>query len=149
MDSPDQPALLIMDKLRGQTTALVQENLEDNNILVAAVPAGTTDKLQPLDFIVSIKATKDFCQERFHHWYIQQVMKQLQDHENPKNTHVNLSTAVMKKISAQWLTALYANFRGRPELITNAFREAWIVAVLEDQDQSDALSDKDPFADLD
>ena len=59
MDSPDQPALLIMDKFRGQMTAPVQENLEDNKILVVAVPAGTTDKLQPLDLSVN-KATKDF-----------------------------------------------------------------------------------------
>ena len=53
MDSPDQPALLIMDKFRGQMNAPVQENLEDNKILVVAVPAGTTDKLQPLALSVN------------------------------------------------------------------------------------------------
>lgn len=59
MDSPHQPALLIMDKFRGQMTAPVQENLEDNKILVVVVCAGTTDKLQPLDLTVN-KAAKDF-----------------------------------------------------------------------------------------
>lgn len=148
MDSPDQPALLIMDKFRGQMNAPVQENLEDNKILVVAVPAGTTDKLQPLDLSVN-KAAKDFLRERFRHWYAQQVMKQLQDHEDPKNVQVNMSTAVMKELSAQWLTALYDNFRGRPDLISNGFKEAGIVAALEDQDQSAELSDGDPFTDLD
>ena len=37
----------------------VQENLEDHKILVVAVPAGTTDKLQPLDLSVN-KAAKNF-----------------------------------------------------------------------------------------
>ena len=129
-------------------TALVQENLEDNKILVVAVPAGTTDKLQPFDLSVN-KAAKDFLLERFRHWYAQQVMKQLQDHEDPKNVQVNLSTAVMKELRAQWLTALHDNFRCRPEQITNGFKEAIIVAALEDQEQSTELSDEDPFTDLD
>ena len=60
-----------------------------------------------------------------------------------------MGTAVTKELSAQWLTALYDNFRGRPELITNGFKEAGIVAALEDQEQSAELSDEDPFADLD
>ena len=34
-----------------------------------------------------------------------------------------MGTAVMKELSAQWLTAMYDNFRGRPELITNGFIE--------------------------
>ena len=66
MDTPDQPTLLIMDKFRGQMTAVVQENHKDNKILVVAVPAGTTDKLQPLDLSV-ITAAKDFLGERFCH----------------------------------------------------------------------------------
>ena len=59
-----------------------------------------------------------------------------------------MGTAVMKELSAQWLTALYDNFRGCPEIITNVFKEAEIVAALEDQEQSAELSDEDPFADL-
>ena len=73
MGSPDQPALLIMDKFRGQMNAEVQENLEEK-ILVVADPAGTIDKLQPLDLSVN-KATKSFLRERFHHWYAYEVMK--------------------------------------------------------------------------
>lgn len=63
MDSPDQQALLIMDKFRGQMNALVQENLEDNKILVVSVPASTTDKLQPLDLSVK-KALPPLVQSR-------------------------------------------------------------------------------------
>ena len=146
LGSPNQPALLIMDKFRGQMTNPVQENLEDHKILVVAVPAGTTDKLQPLDLSVN-KAAKDFLRDRFHHWYAEQVMKQLQDQENPNKVHVDMTTTVMKELSAQWLTALYDNLRGRPELISNGFKEAGIMAVLENQ--TDADTDEDPFADLD
>ena len=67
-------------------------------------------------------------------------MKRLQNHEDPKIVQVDLSTAVMKELSAQWLTTLYDNFRGHPELITNGFREAGIVAALEEQNQLAELS---------
>ena len=54
----------------------------------------------------------------------------------------------MKEPSAQRLTALHDNFRGRPELISNRLKKAGIAAALEDQDQSAEASDEDPFADL-
>ena len=53
----------------------------------------------------------------------------------------------MKELSAQWLTALYDNLRGRPELISNGLKEAGIRAALENQ--TDADTGEDPFADLD
>ena len=65
----------------------------------------------------------------------------------PTKLQVNRSTAVMKVISAQCLPALYDNLRGHPELISNGFKEVGIVAVL--VDQTNQLSDEDPFADLD
>ena len=60
-------------------------------------------------------------------------MKQLQDIEDPTNVKVNMSTALMKELSAKWLTALYPNLRGCPELMLNRFKEAGIVAALEDK----------------
>ena len=76
-------------------------------------------------------------------------MKQLQDHKDPKNVQVNMSTAVMKEPSAQWLTVLHDDCRGCPELISNGFRKAGVAAAaLEDQGQPAELSDEDPFADL-
>ena len=74
-------------------------------------------------------------------------MKQFQDQENPNKVEVNMTTAVMKELSAQWLTALYDKLRGRPELISNGFKEAGIVAALENHTSAD--SDEDPFANLD
>ena len=59
MESPDQPALLIMDRFRRQMSTAVQSNLDENKILVVTVPAGTIDTLQPLDITVN-KAAKDF-----------------------------------------------------------------------------------------
>ena len=51
LGSPNQPALLIMDKFRGQMTNPVQGDLEDHKILVVGVPAGTTDKLRHLTLV--------------------------------------------------------------------------------------------------
>ena len=54
MESPDQSALLIMGRFRGQMSA-VQSDLDENTILrlVVTISAGTTDKLQPLDVTVN------------------------------------------------------------------------------------------------
>ena len=55
MESPDQSALLIMGRFRGQMSAAVQSDLDENTILrlVVTISAGTTDKLQPLDVTVN------------------------------------------------------------------------------------------------
>ena len=51
----------------------------------------------------------------------------------------------MKELGDKWLTALYDNFKGRPELITNGFNNAGIVDPLETGEHPD----EDPFADID
>ena len=66
----------------------------------------------------------------------------------PNSPHDHVLTAYLL-YSAQWFTALYDKFRGRPELISNGFKEAGIAAALANQDQSAELSHEDPFADLD
>ena len=90
-----QPALLIMDKFRDQMSAEVQENLEENRILVAVIPAGTTDQLQPLDLTLN-KAAKSFLCDRFHHCYADEVKKQLQGVDDPTTDfmHIKVLTNV-------------------------------------------------------
>ena len=44
-----QEALVLMDNFSGQTTTSLLEKLEEKEIVVIMVPAGTTDRLQPLD----------------------------------------------------------------------------------------------------
>ena len=65
-----------MDNFTGQTTATVLEKVEEQGIIIVMVPAGTTDRLQPLDVSTS-KAVKDFLREKFRQWYAEQVQKSL------------------------------------------------------------------------
>ena len=99
MGNSDQPALLIMDTFRDQMSDEVQKNLEENRILVAVIPAGTTDILQLLDLSVN-NAAKSFLCDCFDHWYADEVKKQLQGVDDPTTVEVNMSTAVMKELSA-------------------------------------------------
>ena len=73
---PSQKAMVLMDNFSGQTTTSLLEKLEDKGIVVVMIPAGMTDRLQPLD-VSTIKAAKDFMRERIRHWYAQEVEKQL------------------------------------------------------------------------
>ena len=99
--SADQPALLVMDEFRGQMSDPVQAWIPQDSGC-SCISAGATDKLQPLDLEVN-KATKDFLQDRFHHQYAELVMKQFWDQEDPNKVQVNMTTAVMKDLGAQWL----------------------------------------------
>ena len=56
-----------MDNFSGQTTTLPLEKLE-KDIVVIMVPAGTTDRLQPLD-VSTNKVAKDFLREKFRQCY--------------------------------------------------------------------------------
>lgn len=49
LGTPTQKALVLMDNFSGQTTPAVLERVEEHGIVVVMVPAGTTDRLQPLD----------------------------------------------------------------------------------------------------
>ena len=54
-----QPALLIYDVFRGQTTDKFLNVLKDNNILSTKIPPNMTHVFQPLDLTVN-KFAKDF-----------------------------------------------------------------------------------------
>ena len=66
MNSPLQKALVLMDNFSGQTTTAVLEKAEGQGIILVMVPAGTTDRLQPLD-VSTNKAAKDYLREKFRH----------------------------------------------------------------------------------
>jgi len=56
--SPDQPALLMFDYFKAQTTSSMLKLLYSYNLYVVLLPANCRDRLQPLDLSVN-KATKD------------------------------------------------------------------------------------------
>ena len=108
--TPSQKALVLMDNFSGQTTTSLLEKLEEKDIVVIMVPAGTTDWLQPLD-VSTNKAAKDFLREKFRQWYAQEVEKQLQAGVAENAVKLNMGMAVMKEAGANWLTALYDKLR--------------------------------------
>ena len=77
MGAPSQKALVLMDNFSGQTTTSLLEKLEEEGFVVVFIPAGTTDRLQPLD-VSTNKAAKDFLREKFRQWYAEEVARQLQ-----------------------------------------------------------------------
>ena len=81
---------MIFDRFKTQCTDTVLGILEENNILVALVPANCTDKLQPLDVSVN-KSVKEFLCGRFHEWYASEVANQLQSSKEMKLVDLNLS----------------------------------------------------------
>jgi len=70
--SSTHPCLVIYDQFKAQTTPRFLNALEDNNILVAEVPANCTDHLQPLDLSMN-KPVKSHMKHLFQLWYTDEV----------------------------------------------------------------------------
>ena len=149
---PSQKALVLMDNFSGQTTTSLLEKVEEKGIVVVMIPAGTTDRLQPLD-VSTNKAAKDFMREKFRHWYAQEVEKQLQVGTAENDVKINMGMPVMKEVGAKWLTALYDKLRMETSIITNGFKNVGIVEAVKkarkgELDDESAVSpevDEDPF----
>ena len=73
----DQPAMLIFDNFKAQTTSSILKLLDSYNLNVVLLPANCTDRLQPLDLSVN-KAAKDFLHLQFQNWYANELHSQLQ-----------------------------------------------------------------------
>ena len=98
--------------------------LEKHNIQAVLVPACCTDRLQPLDISVN-KAAKSFLRSEFQQWYSNEITQQLnsmtcEDEIEP----VDLSSAKMKCIRAQWLVRLFEYLSDSPSIIVNGFLAA-------------------------
>ena len=123
------PALVIFDEFTGQTTDEALGLLQENNILYVIVPPNTTDRLQPLDLSVN-KAAKEFLRSQFQAWYASKISSQVKA-SSSSITPVDLRLSVMKPIGAQWMVKLYHYFKSKPEIITNGFKAAGIISILE------------------
>ena len=93
------------------------------------MPAGCTDRLQPLDISVN-KSAKVFLRSQFQDWYSEQVTKQLST-GNEELEPVDLPAAKMKSIGGQWLVRLVEYLSENPNIIVNGFIAAGIPQSLD------------------
>ena len=121
----DQPCLVIFDRFKAQCTATVLGVLEENDILVALVPANCTDRLQPLDVSVN-KSVKEFLHRHFHEWYAGEVSKQLQKSSEEVKL-VDLHLGRVKPLAVTWIIQLMDYLKMHPEIAVNGFRQAGLL----------------------
>lgn len=125
----EQAALAIFDRFKGQMTEKVVEALEEENIQSILVPAGCTDQLQPLDLTVN-RVAKSFLQERFREWYANKVADQYNAGES-NYVPIDLTTAQMKSVGANWLIQLYQYFHDNPSHAVKGFLAADILQSID------------------
>ena len=111
-----QAALAIFDHFKGQLTDSITQVLEKHNIQSVLVPACCTDRLQPLDISVN-KSAKSFLRSEFHKWYANEIGLQLTTASNEELEPVDLSTAKMKSVGAQWLVRLDEYISESPDIM--------------------------------
>ena len=122
----DQPALALFDRFRGQLTEAITKLLESNNIHCVLIPANCTDKLQPLDLTVN-RSAKAFLQKEFQNWYAGELKEKMDAASDEDEIEpVDLTTARMKCVGAQWLVRLYEYLCNNPHIIVNGFHAASI-----------------------
>ena len=129
LEKEEQAALAIFDCFKGQVTQRITDALEDHNIHSVIVPAGCTDRLQPLDLSVN-KSAKAFLRSQFQDWYSAQVTEQLSTGSEELEP-VELPAAKMKCIGGQWLVRLVEYLSDNPRIVVNGFLAAGIPQSLD------------------
>lgn len=124
-DCPSEKAVALFDVFAAHRGDVLLDRLKANGIIPLFVPAACTDKLQPLDLTVN-KEYKDILKARFHDWYAQEVMGQLQEREAEGDdasgyVRVNLKTSVLKPVHAQWIMSAHEEISQRNSLIRKGF----------------------------
>ena len=101
-----QPALLMYDVFRGQTTDKFLDVLKDNNILSTKIPPNMTHVFQPLYLTVN-KFAKDFIKGKFSTWFSRQISLGFENGMELDDIEVDYSLSVLKPLHAKWLVELY------------------------------------------
>lgn len=99
------------------------------------MPASCTDRLQPLDLTVN-RAAKAFIKKEFECWYAEEVRKNIDEYnatELEEIRPVDISSARMKCIGAQWLVKLYEYFGLHPDIVVNGFIASGITHSIDAQ----------------
>ena len=115
------PALVIFDNFKAQCTTEILQILDDHHIyVVTLLPPNCTDRFQPMDLRVN-KPAKVFLHKEFTSWYSKQVCSQFQG--KSEKSPIDTRASVVKPLGAEWMKALFDYFKGKPEIITNGFKE--------------------------
>ena len=134
-----QAALAIFDHFKGQLSDRITQILEKHNIQSVLVPACCTDRLQPLDISVN-KSAKSFLRSEFQKWYANEIGLQLTTASNEELEPVDLSTAKMKSVGAQWLVRLDEYISESPDIIVNGFIASGIPQSIDFSDCDESTS---------
>jgi len=118
---PEQRALLILDVWTGHTA--ISDKLKELGFVIAWVPAGCTDELQPLD--VSVNGhIKRVLRDEFACWYRGQIAPFLAEDKIPV---VDMTLTRLKPIHLRWLeTAINAI---TPAIILTDFDKSGLTAI--------------------
>ena len=95
-----QPALLIYDVFRGQTTDKFLNVLKDNNILSTKIPPNMTHVFQPLDLTVN-KFAKDFMKGMVSKWFLKQISLALENGMELEDKEVDYRLSALKPLHAK------------------------------------------------
>ena len=125
----DQKSLLFYDVFTGQTTANLNEYIEENDCVILYVPNNMTHYFQPLDLTVNAVA-KHFFKDKFELWYVNEVKKQLDEGTEVYEIGIPLKLSILKPIHGRWFLGLYDHLRNNKEIIINCFESAVITEAV-------------------
>ena len=138
-----QPALLIYDVFRGQTTDKFLVVLKDN-ILSTKIPPNMTHVFQPLD----LTANKFAKNMKFSTWFSRKISLGLENGVELDDIKVDNRLSVLKPLHAKWLVELYNHMptdEGK-EIVANGWKKAGIFDAI--KLGSSGLPSLNPFADI-
>ena len=149
INDDEKAVVVIIDNFKGQVTRSVNALLEHHNIHVCLLPPNTTDLLQPMDISVN-KPAKNFIKNKFQEWYSDQIMKQLEGHdESIEIEPIDLSMQVLKELEAKWLVEMAEYMSDNPQFIVKGFIRSGITGSLDDEYDNKSNYDSESELDTD
>ena len=94
-------------------------------------PSQPHQQFQPLDLTVN-KVAKAFIQNRYNHWFSDQVARQLKSGNDPTDIKVSSKLPDLKPLHASWIVDLHKHMPEEDQLILKRFKEAGIYEAIND-----------------
>ena len=125
----EQYSLIIMDTFKGQDNEAMKSLCNKNNCELVIVPHNLTNKFQPLDLTINLKAKK-YVSSKFNEWYAERVSKQLMNGKAPGDVKVSLRLSDLKPLHAKWIVEMYGYLKQQKESVVKGFEKAGILEAV-------------------
>lgn len=94
------------------------------------------------------KSAKCFIAEKYHDWYAEKVLEQLNKGVNAHDVKVDVRLSTVKPLHANWIIDMYNHLKNSKSIVINGFKKAHITEAVAESTKLANLCEN-PFQEID